>query len=385
MSMQLHHTLMSQYKHGTASGIGSVSYESVANCVTPEVVIYGKCVQASYTGKNLFDVNNAKIIQAYPQVESDGAGTLMKSDACVSVYIPCEPNTIYTVSKISSKRFGVCFTNAVPEIGGSFSNGASSYGTVTKATRTAPSDAAYIVAWVYNSLIDTDITSDEILASLQIEVGETATEYEPYVGGVASPNPLYPQDIVCNKNAYKVNGVNVFTAPELYAVGDVRDEYYPLTGKIIRKCKKIMLDASMDMTIKKWLDGELGISFTNAVPNSLASGGNTMCTHEDSFDLVFSSLGSLGGHVMNYPRSSTNLVWYGILDTLGMTTADEFKTWLSTQKAAGTPVTVVYKFAEPVIEYVEPISIASVRGTNAISESGDITGTQIDVKYLTHS
>ena len=45
MSMQLHHTLMSQYKHGTASGIGSVTYESVANCVTPEVVIYGKCVQ----------------------------------------------------------------------------------------------------------------------------------------------------------------------------------------------------------------------------------------------------------------------------------------------------------------------------------------------------
>ena len=75
MSMQLHHTLMSQYKHGTASGIGSVSYESVANCITPEVVIYGKCVQDGTPtpdapvdivcnnntykcyGKNLFDGN----------------------------------------------------------------------------------------------------------------------------------------------------------------------------------------------------------------------------------------------------------------------------------------------------------------------------------------
>jgi hypothetical protein len=99
---------------------------------------------------------------------------------------------------------------------------------------------------------------------------------------------------------------------------------------------------------------------------------DVMCSHEDSFDLVFGSLGSFGGHVMNYAENSTNLIWYGILDALGMTTVDEFKTWLSIQKASGTPVTVVYKFKEPVIEYVEPVPC-------------NMPGTQIDVKYLTHS
>ena len=33
------------------------------------------------------------------------------------------------------------------------------------------------------------------LSNIQIETGSTATSYEPYVGGIASPNPDYPQDV----------------------------------------------------------------------------------------------------------------------------------------------------------------------------------------------
>lgn len=34
-----------------------------------------------------------------------------------------------------------------------------------------------------------------VLSDIQVELGETATDYEPYCGGVASPNPDYPQHI----------------------------------------------------------------------------------------------------------------------------------------------------------------------------------------------
>lgn len=44
--------------------------------------------------------------------------------------------------------------------------------------------------WISNNNILTNF-----ICKLQIEVGETATEYEPYVGGVPSPNPNYPQKI----------------------------------------------------------------------------------------------------------------------------------------------------------------------------------------------
>lgn len=47
---------------------------------------------------------------------------------------------------------------------------------------------------------------------LQIEQGSTATDYEPYVGGTASPNPDYPQEIHCVKgnNVVKVTNQNLF-------------------------------------------------------------------------------------------------------------------------------------------------------------------------------
>lgn len=39
------------------------------------------------------------------------------------------------------------------------------------------------------------IVYENVLVKLQLEEGNSATEYEPYVGGVASPNPEYPQEV----------------------------------------------------------------------------------------------------------------------------------------------------------------------------------------------
>ena len=44
--------------------------------------------------------------------------------------------------------------------------------------------------WISNNNIHTNFKF-----RTQIEVGDTATEYEPYVGGIPSPNPNYPQEI----------------------------------------------------------------------------------------------------------------------------------------------------------------------------------------------
>lgn len=51
---------------------------------------------------------------------------------------------------------------------------------------------------------DGSISKYPINAKVQIELGSTATEYEPYVGGQPSPNPDYPQDIEV------IDGVNLF-------------------------------------------------------------------------------------------------------------------------------------------------------------------------------
>lgn len=48
----------------------------------------------------------------------------------------------------------------------------------------------------------TDGEYEELKNSIQIEEGSTATEYEPYTGGIASPNPNYPQEIEVIENDF---------------------------------------------------------------------------------------------------------------------------------------------------------------------------------------
>ena len=53
-------------------------------------------------------------------------------------------------------------------------------------------------------------------------------------------------------------------------------------------------------------------------------------------------------------------------------TPDTFKVWLAEQYAAGTPVTVVYKLAEPYTIQLTPQQLEALKGTNTIwSDAGE--------------
>lgn len=73
--------------------------------------------------------------------------------------------------------------------------------------------------------------------NIQIEKGSTATSFEPYTGGIPSPNPDYPQEIksvvnprvkVCGKNLLKVNE-SIFP----FTKGGVTFTYDKLDGAIV--------------------------------------------------------------------------------------------------------------------------------------------------------
>ena len=53
----------------------------------------------------------------------------------------------------------------------------------------------------------------KVVEQPQIETGSSMTSYEPYVGGIASPNPSYPQpvNVVSGDNEININGKNLFT------------------------------------------------------------------------------------------------------------------------------------------------------------------------------
>lgn len=128
-------------------------------------------------GKNLFDKNGSNILNAY--LRTDDVASLATGK---TVYIKCKPNTTYTVSKTAGQRFVVAYTKEIP------ANLVPIYGrvndfTASSITITTGTDAEYLVAFVYNSSVDTG-TAEEMLASVQIEEGSPATAYEPYTNTV---------------------------------------------------------------------------------------------------------------------------------------------------------------------------------------------------------
>lgn len=120
--------------------------------------------------KNLADSairDDGHWIDSYTRIAGE-AGTM-------SIIFPCLPSTTYTISKVKTKRFRVAHFPVYPALL------AQGYGIIasdnaTAITITTAADSQYIVAFIYDSSGETE-TKEDVLASLQIEVGSTATEY----------------------------------------------------------------------------------------------------------------------------------------------------------------------------------------------------------------
>lgn len=123
-------------------------------------------------GKNLFDKDTMTLsnVSINPNVNSANGFT--------SVYIPCEPNTTYTVQKAQeTTRFYVATTEVLPAPGVQGTAVSSSTSGTVK-TFTTGASARYIAVMV-RSTSDT-LTEAEVVAGVQIEKGSQATSYAAY-------------------------------------------------------------------------------------------------------------------------------------------------------------------------------------------------------------
>ena len=130
-------------------------------------------------GKNLFDKDNYNILQAYfPSLQ--GTVTLTYESANRCVWIPCKPNTVYTASRVSGKRFAIGCTVDRPADGVTVYNVVGSSSGTTNLTTTTTADANYLVVYLRNGNISGETSLSDIINSLQIVEGSTALPYEPY-------------------------------------------------------------------------------------------------------------------------------------------------------------------------------------------------------------
>lgn len=126
-------------------------------------------------GKNLFDKDNVNTLGAY--IESSGSHGIVNDSASTCIWIPCETNTTYTISRTAGNVFRAVTTSSTPTTGLTTSNyvGNDSGTSITVSTG---ANGKYIVAEVRNYSSSSSL--NDILATIQIEKGSTATTYAPY-------------------------------------------------------------------------------------------------------------------------------------------------------------------------------------------------------------
>ena len=128
-------------------------------------------------GVNLWDKTSGNVLN----MSIVNANVLSNSGNAKTVYIPCKSNTTYTVSKNAGLRFTVAYiktepANNVPVYGRIVDNSG-----VTSLTITTGDNAKYLVAYIFNSTYDTG-TAQDMIDSVQIEKGSTASTYSAYTG-----------------------------------------------------------------------------------------------------------------------------------------------------------------------------------------------------------
>lgn len=144
-----------------------------------DLMLYGKSEQKQYSGKNLWGIGDIKINT--------------KSDVAIDI-----PKGTYTFSRDgSTANLSLRLYWGDTDV--------ESILIECRASKTVSFTVENNVKklnWYVNPYVSP-------ITKIQIEKGSTATDYEPYVGGIPSPNPEYPQEIksvvkpvvkVCGKN-----------------------------------------------------------------------------------------------------------------------------------------------------------------------------------------
>ncbi len=151
---------------------------------------YPSEIEAVGNNGNLYDKENPNVLDT--PIDINGLGGNVKN-TYKTVWIPCKPNTTYTVSKkydATKNRFALAYTSEEPnysqQVEGYVSNAYTNVMTIT-----TNSTAKYLIAYVW--IAGGSNTYQEMLDSIKIEKGTQATADNGH--GLGSM-----EIIICNKN-----------------------------------------------------------------------------------------------------------------------------------------------------------------------------------------
>ena len=263
---------------------------------------YGKYkVNVKAVGKNLFDIN--KIIKG-----QRANGTINGNYSC-SQFIRVIPNNTYYLKNHNGYRFDgiVQYSQDKVDLNSNigFTRDASEFVTSNK--------CYYIKVQIFNS------SWSDFKCNVQLEQGDTATEYEPY----------------------KENNITFYINEPLRGVGNVKDKVYVKEDKVVveRNCGSVTLDGSEEYMMSNNPDTAQCKYRTRIKLNDMGLPlGNYLKLKMDNF-AVTEAVGNYYGYICTYDYGCYLFVYHELNNLQ--------------QYIQNNPTTVVYQLATPVYEEVE--------------------------------
>lgn len=307
--------------------------------------------------ENLYNKDNPNILDT--PIDTSGLGGNVKN-TYKTVWIPCKPNTTYTVSKkydATKNRFALAYTSEEPnysqQVEGYASNAYTNVMTIT-----TNSTAKYLIAYVW--ITGGSNTYQEMLDSIKIERGVQATADSGYGCGNL-------EIIISNENLGNNESHIVFplTQDQKLMQGD-----YLADDGIHHKRKQVVLDGSDD---EGWNynGGSLSnnISAFTANISNLISVENTDTKVRVMCNKTIGLSASEATKLQKYNAIaviSDKRIYLCVQRSSFSTSPSTLKTWLQSN-----PITVEYELAEEEIEtYTEVQKEAYEQIKNAISYKG---------------
>lgn len=156
-------------------GADDVPLKSCTCEIVPQQDLHGYANPwAPGAGKNLFNKDNPNLVEGYIDTTSFNTGNTNAK----TIYIPIKSGETYTVSKTAGQRFSIATSDSIPSSGATYTSIKTQIN-ASSLSITAGANDAYLWAWIFLEGTDTGTLAD-MLNSIQIELGSSATSWTPY-------------------------------------------------------------------------------------------------------------------------------------------------------------------------------------------------------------
>ena len=312
---------------------------------------------------NLFDKNNLNYIAGYLTVNGNKIESSSKTE---TYYIECNPNTTYTLQREKVKTSGQVFRFAsyseVPTYNNQFTGMVGGLTDDLTLTITTGANDKYL-AFSMGNVLHTDT---EYIDKVQIEQGSTATQYRPY-------RQIYTDGTT---ETIKDSLNNTATAENLLSAGTYKDVQEVISGSVTRNVGIKVLNGTEDWTYESGysrfridIDNLKAVAPTRTTP--------LICTQYQPI-----TDGRAIGDVPDYSVYGVQVNNAMYIKTTQFNNVGQFKQYLATQYANGTPVIIVYPLETPTTETVTEQSMNIQKGTNIIEVTeASLDDLELEAKY----